>query len=586
MVVDSPWISFQRFDGLAALALLAASIALLVVWWRGRAVEGGVRCRACGFDLRGRPEGSERCSECGAELGGPRAIVRVTRERDARWLGGAALAIVLLVGLLGWRGWVWASEVDWLPYYPVSWVMDDYVNGVGGKSGAALRELQRRVNDPETSQEQIDWLADLALAAQADRSKPWDPNLVKLVAAIATNERLSPDRIERLITQSVRLELEMKPVLRRGAAISLSRQLSFDRLPWEVTIVGPLTVEPVMLGPAELIEGRTTSDRWTGGGYSASRRMPEMDDEVKSSTARTGVRGTAQLMGRNDTPLGEPVDIAVTRSIDVKIAAADATVDEFMVVDAERDTMRAAVDARFRRGRAGELRLEVWTGKLPVAVAMEVVVVYGVREQVVGTIRVEKGGRPRWHALWRQLPDEWRGVADIHLRPAQEAADSARTLGQYWGEPIVLSGIEIDKPYSPPFVLDETIREAVEKTITLTVERGSNPGALGVTVTVDAPPIRLMYEVRVKQSREKHPHRDVSCGPGESISYGMHVDGVAPDATHVDVVLEPDRFWESKTNDLASTPWGGVVVFENVEIGGGAVGPTPGGGAVTPGEGG
>ena len=128
--------------------------------------------------------------------------------------------------------------------------------------------------------------------------------------------------------------------------------------------------------------------------------------------------------------------------------------------------MRAAfADARVRRDERGNAEVRLRPRDLPVDVAMAVVIEQGGAEQPVGTILRRRGDRTRWAAVSSTRPPQFAGKVNVHLRPDQSAADAAKDLGTYWGEPIVIRDVVVDAPYAPPFDADQSHRPAVERAL-------------------------------------------------------------------------------------------------------------------------
>jgi hypothetical protein len=191
-----------------AFAMLVVSTLLVLIGLRGRRVNDHPLCRRCGFDLFGKPAESIVCSECGADLGHRRAV-RVGQRERRRWLlqvAGPMLAIS--VGWSGLLGWDAARRTDWNRHKPVWWLMRDVDARPGPTRDAALIELGRRIADGILPPERAAALVDRALDWQADASKPWSPGWGVVVESARAADRLTYDKWERYMAQSVTFTLE------------------------------------------------------------------------------------------------------------------------------------------------------------------------------------------------------------------------------------------------------------------------------------------------------------------------------------------------------------------------------------------
>jgi ribosomal protein L37E len=193
---------------IASLATFAVSTVLVLIALRGRRVNDHPLCRRCGFDLFGKPPESTVCSECGADLGRRRAVRVGQRERQ-RWLlqvAGPMLAIS--VGWSGLLGWDAARLTDWNRHKPVWWLMREVDGRPGPTRDAALVELGRRIAGRSLPPDRSSALVDRALDWQADAGKPWSPGWGVVVESARAADRLTYDKWERYMAQSVTFTLE------------------------------------------------------------------------------------------------------------------------------------------------------------------------------------------------------------------------------------------------------------------------------------------------------------------------------------------------------------------------------------------
>jgi hypothetical protein len=205
-----------------------------------------------------------------------------------------------------------------------------------------------------------------------------------------------------------------------------------------------------------------------------------------------------------------------------------------------------------------------------VPIAASVVLTQGDASQKIGQLLIDAGKPPHWVQIYSWQKPRFTGSVDIHLKPDQAAADGQRVLATYWGEEIVIPSINVDAPYDPPFVKDESLRPAVEKSLMVPrLRRIGGDSPIEVTVEAHGPPIKLVYHILlVRDGRERLAgHGPVVYNVGGNNSYGTSSPDVDPahKAATCDVILRPSRDWETSSSDL-TPPWAGEVVFHDVKI--------------------
>ena len=98
------------------LPIVLIGLMLLVRGLRGFAIDDHPICRACGFDLFGRPQGATVCSECGAGLANPDAIQIGRRRRRPVRAGVGGLLILPSLLRIGMIVWGASGHVNWLQF--------------------------------------------------------------------------------------------------------------------------------------------------------------------------------------------------------------------------------------------------------------------------------------------------------------------------------------------------------------------------------------------------------------------------------------------------------------------------------------
>lgn len=210
------------------LALLLAAAVILVVAGvafvralRGHTIDDHPHCRACGFDLRGKPESSSRCSECGADLARAGAVVVGLRGRNYPLILGAGGVLVLMGGLLVALGVIPDEDFDPNPYKPISWLTSDLTDGSSRVRWAAIAELRKR--SMATSPPKADLLAaaDRILAWQASPAKTWQREMGDFIELLQANGLLDPARFERYLKGATSFGVKLRIDLRRGDPIPI-----------------------------------------------------------------------------------------------------------------------------------------------------------------------------------------------------------------------------------------------------------------------------------------------------------------------------------------------------------------------------
>src|SRR4051812_11894628 len=124
------------------LCVLMALLGLLLLRgsWHGIVLDTHPHCRACRYDLLGRPKGSMICSECGADLTPKRAVVYGnTRISKKMMAGGLALfvtgSVVVVPACRNW--WRQFRVIEWYPAF----VLRKHLLGAGNQQIVANLEL-------------------------------------------------------------------------------------------------------------------------------------------------------------------------------------------------------------------------------------------------------------------------------------------------------------------------------------------------------------------------------------------------------------------------------------------------------------
>jgi hypothetical protein len=446
-----------------ALLALSCGLVLLVVGWRGRRVADHPVCRRCRFDLFGTPADSTACPECGADLAGRRAVLPPgTRVRRPRLLaGGASLMVlgiawpvVVVTGVL--------HRIDLTPYRAASAVMRE-LTGNETAARAALGELARRMNAGELSDQQVNDVADRALARQANRSKSWAPWWGEFVEAARDAGRLDDARWSRYLREAVTLKLELRPQVRRGDPIP------YYIMPADIRVGRPHRLAVTYRGPAPL----SLSGQPIGSALHDSGQPVPASREVKIGQLMPGViRPDPAALAR--LPDGTHLVVADVSATIVDTSANAPPLDHVYrlggalflraadkpSVIVQRDdsltgVVRKAMECNVQFDGT---RVTVWIGQatvLPVALAMTVSVRAGDREWPIGSdvIGVGPGGLAPVSA---EAPGFDATSVDVVLRSGPQVAVETVYLTEVWEGEVVLKDVPVGytrgyhQPWAPP----------------------------------------------------------------------------------------------------------------------------------------
>jgi ribosomal protein L37E len=429
---------------LAKVALLAVALPLLALGLRGRRVDDHPLCRRCGFDLFGLPQGSRHCSECGGDLSRRRATRTGRRERRGRFLGaGSALLVAAVLGPAAWFVGAVTNPGAFARLKPV-WLLarELEADAAPASRDAAFAELHDRRLDDRLDPDELDALAEQALARQADPGRPWSPAWARLFERVvvgaprATEQRARFDRQQWLMTMAVR-----RRVLHGGSvALIIKLEPRFGSRPWgvqDVRVTG-LTLGPVEHQPpgeppvadreswtvlgSEVVVPLTDAEwaRLAVGGVHEVRATVEAVSTDRVMVATQSLRAAGPV--RIEAPLRLRTDPALRQAVTDAVSAAGTRVT--LGADGRPDRLDVTVPLSVRPspvGFAWDVSLRADGREYPVGIAY-------FRPNVAGLMAAEGVLPPAFTA----------DRADVVLRPSRSAASMKIDLAEIWGEPLVI----------------------------------------------------------------------------------------------------------------------------------------------------
>lgn len=430
-----------------SLGGVVVGAALLAVGLRGRKLDDHPICRKCRFDLVGVWPGRETCPECGAGLTEARAR-RIGNRRPIRWMMGAgAAALIAATGWLSITGGLFLAGPKANPYKPF-WLLRYDAAGPGPRAAASIDELDRRLNGGKLSPAQSASIIGDAIAAQADRGRPWHSEWASLLRTAKLQGQLSPGEIEQYWRNGIEVEALIRRAARAGRPIPMKIRILGTRLPPGVMV--PVRVEDLKFrladGPAQA-DGR---DRVVIA--SVTNRVGLDVHTVEPDPARSGpVTWTLdyRLSVMADVN-GEKESASWTGSMSGTVGIGPA--DKPLIRVAQRDELaeqfHAAIDARVSLHPASlGHRMAVFHRNfepLPEAVTFDVYLRWPdgggvIRETWIGSCNCPAGergggGAGQYSAELVNVP-EGLSAADVVLRASVDRAEMDSAVMSTWAGP-------------------------------------------------------------------------------------------------------------------------------------------------------
>ena len=567
--------------------LLLIGVVLLIAGLRGRLVGDDSICRNCRYDLRGRPTGSTICPECGADLAKPKAIQRGRRNRRP---GLAVTGVALALGALLYSPVATSiSQINWIQYKPLGWILNDADSTTPATRDAGLAELLRRMKGNELSHRQTNRIVEHVLAVHGDTTRQWSPDWGLLLDAAARAHRLTDEHFERFLKQSVELYLDIKPRIRRGGTSRFSYHLRINRTsgvakPQADTAIsvgrfrGTIKLSDISFTDRNLdlwgnIDGSyRTLIGFYGGSAQINDRFSHLPDGSHTLTMEVEFEF-------NPPPPFPQNTIKFTKALaqPIELLPAGSLVDDFVVDDKLRQAMRDSVRDVIVEEIDGRQHISIRLDKPPVPLAVDVVLMRDDREQIVGQI-------PQWPhfpANTTHLYDYWHvlegkdnpvfsdGVIDVLLRPSQDAADKVTEPRTYWGEEIRVEQVTIGpRPDLPHLAVDESFRQQMRDAIKIdnfTVNPGS-PNMLAMTVYAHQAPFPLRHELYLQAGSAMTKSKDYVGLPAHGyVGHGIKIPIPASNPKTVDIILRPTTRPFSRRAD-EPLPWGEEIIFRDIPI--------------------
>jgi hypothetical protein len=562
-----------------ALCPLAIPLLLFIAGMRGRRVGDHPVCRKCGFDLRGRATSSTNCPECGADITAAGAIAIGDRRRIKPLLWLAAIVLLLWLAGAGLGGWRIGRQIDWIRYEPAAWVIRDAASATGAAKNAAQTELARRMAEGDLSSSQSNQVIELALADQAKGS--WS-GWWSFIEQAGRHGMLSEAQEKRLLENALSTAVRGRPIVRREHYQYIDHQMNWNLgsgSELNITYSSSLNYGGLLIDSAFIRQRdvQRIGGNWSAayGGRAAFTRRNGIDrlpDGEHDLTAHTQVQ--VELLAPWKSRKTYTIHKDATQR--VKLVAKDAIVDEFVKADPE---LKKGVEAAVKEvvldcAEDGKAITMIRTDRLPVALAMEVLLQRPASASAtalsnpirIGEFRRGAGMMDYWNsASWGRRMPFTDGVADVILRPSQDAAESNERIDRYWGEQILIPNVPV-KSAKPHFNNDPSLRAAVESGIWIELQAPQDNGALSVIVHAGNVPTLLSYTLLLRGGGNEVKVGTVRLPP-QNTNYSSWENGHLPakGLKQVDVILRPriDSFSHPAKEGL---PWAGEIIYTGVPV--------------------
>jgi hypothetical protein len=438
--------------GLILLTTLPIGLSILIRGLRGRMLDDHPVCRRCGFDLFGLPAGVEKCSECGADLARPKAIRVGNRRRRAPliWTGGfiflIGFAVAALIGVAA------LQNVNWIEYEPTWYVIRDSQSSVPSDRDPALKELLRRLNGGELSDERVKDLVAKQLVWQNDANTPWAVERGDLIDAAHAADKMPADQWANYLARAVEFKLYARPQIRRGDAVPVQISQRADRSGsrMQINLFTEVSLLPSDLAAAKqnFDGGRNGSSGISRGGMSTVGHQilldPKLIAAAPDGTQNLHIKLKADLY---DHPAGDgstPPTATKTITLDTTwdLVAADAPTikpidDPSVKAAVEKAITINRISVNSRTGDSGYVNMSINFNNSPVPLACKIILRSGDREWDAGHIYVQKNVNSGW-GTGGMVKNFDAKTVDVILRPDPRIALDTIDMHEYWtGEAII-----------------------------------------------------------------------------------------------------------------------------------------------------
>lgn len=447
----------------ALVIFLLVGVFILTRGLRRIPIDDHPLCRACGFDLTGKPETSHHCPECGSDLTRAKATTIGHRRRRP-----AAIAIGLLLTLLSTAGVTLfliasAKTFDIYNYYP-DWLLAQSLDSPNARTrGSAARELIARISADNVSAGRMNSIADRILALQADTKTPWYTGWGDVIETILARGKLSDERARAYATNAISFQLNTRPRVRIGDSLFFTvtqlppriatgtsllfnyenKQVTIDDLQrdWYGDSKSISSINRIRIGPGV-----------SGFPMLSIVNIPQAIARLKPGP--TTLRATRRLAVAQSTGSGRAfvLDTTITLSAPLTLLPPDepsvALVPDPSLEERIRNSIRT-ISADFRRSYEG-LIVNLQMANPPANVGFDIFVLHDGHETKIGSITCAKGKSAGGRSMVAPIHELSGDTIAIELRPSIEPATETLDTFEIWDGKIRLEDIPLRKPATRP----------------------------------------------------------------------------------------------------------------------------------------
>jgi hypothetical protein len=381
----------------------------------------------------------------------PKAIRIGNRRRRPGlvWLG----AIVLVPAAIGVgaTGLGVLSDVKWIEHAPDWYVIRESQSAVAGDRDPALKELLRRLNGGELSDERTKDVIARQLAWQLDKNTPWAVERGDLIDAAHAAGKLSQDQWANYLANAVEFKLLARPQVRRGDDVPVRIEHWSDRCGsrTQVNLYTDTTLLPTsdLIAPKRnYLDGRNSSGSTGRGGRGSTGHTIILDKKLVAD-APDGTKTVHMKMKVDlyDQPAGDGKGPPTA----TKMIALDTTwdlvpADAPTITPIEDASVKAAVEKSItinridvRANNPNSISMSLNFNNSPVPLACKIILRSGEREWDAGHIYVQKNINSGW-GTGNEVKNFDAKTVDVILRPDPRTALDTIDMHEYWtGEAII-----------------------------------------------------------------------------------------------------------------------------------------------------